>query len=238
MSETIYEPIYVIVIVFVILVFSVTMCVGWRVFRKSHRLVVDPALASIDKEAVQGKLDGVVPLTHPSLLVWQAAQHHPFYQCTRSLSKKESQPGTLTQTSEYKSGSRGGSLPDRLLSGPGQHHHSSAPPATGAGLLGSQSTTGISLLVIRPLEDLMDLRFNRVSVIFCTVLFTKNGQNLGKALVGFKYPLYPIVGTSGPCHVSANFGLQEFRSQSTRCRLWPSRRLPPPTSCLWRTHGR
>ncbi|KAG0749215.1 hypothetical protein G6F57_005611 [Rhizopus arrhizus] len=43
-----------------------------------------------------------------------------------------------------------------------------------------------------------------------TVFFTKNGQNLGKALIGFKYPIYPIIGASGPCQMAANFGLQEF----------------------------
>jgi hypothetical protein len=43
-----------------------------------------------------------------------------------------------------------------------------------------------------------------------TVFFTRNGSNLGKASIGFKYPLYPIIGSIGPCHVSTNFGLQDF----------------------------
>lgn len=43
-----------------------------------------------------------------------------------------------------------------------------------------------------------------------TVFFTQNGQNLGKASIGFKYPLYPIIGSIGPCHVSVNFGYEDF----------------------------
>lgn len=43
-----------------------------------------------------------------------------------------------------------------------------------------------------------------------TVFFTRNGQNLGKASIGFKYPLYPIIGSIGPCHVATNFGIQDF----------------------------
>jgi hypothetical protein len=43
-----------------------------------------------------------------------------------------------------------------------------------------------------------------------TVFFTRNGQNLGKASIGFKYPLYPILGSIGPCHVSVNFGNEDF----------------------------
>lgn len=43
-----------------------------------------------------------------------------------------------------------------------------------------------------------------------TVFFTRNGENLGKASIGFKYPIYPIIGSHGPCHVSTNFGLQDF----------------------------
>lgn len=43
-----------------------------------------------------------------------------------------------------------------------------------------------------------------------TVFFTRNGANLGKASIGFKYPIYPIIGSQGPSHVSANFGLQDF----------------------------
>lgn len=43
-----------------------------------------------------------------------------------------------------------------------------------------------------------------------TVFFTRNGQNLGKASIGFKYPLYPIIGSIGPCHIATNFGIQDF----------------------------
>lgn len=43
-----------------------------------------------------------------------------------------------------------------------------------------------------------------------TVFFTRNGQNLGKASIGFKYPVYPIIGSIGPCNVSVNFGYQDF----------------------------
>lgn len=42
------------------------------------------------------------------------------------------------------------------------------------------------------------------------LFLTKKKKNLGKALIGFKYPIYPIIGASGPCQMAANFGLQEF----------------------------
>ncbi|KAI8360015.1 concanavalin A-like lectin/glucanase domain-containing protein [Blakeslea trispora] len=43
-----------------------------------------------------------------------------------------------------------------------------------------------------------------------TIFFTRNGQNLGKASIGFKYPVFPIIGSVGPCHVSVNFGHEDF----------------------------
>ncbi|OAD08302.1 hypothetical protein MUCCIDRAFT_133684, partial [Mucor lusitanicus CBS 277.49] len=43
-----------------------------------------------------------------------------------------------------------------------------------------------------------------------TVFFTRNGQNLGKASIGFKYPVHPVIGSIGPCNVSVNFGHEDF----------------------------
>ncbi|KAI8986462.1 concanavalin A-like lectin/glucanase domain-containing protein [Pilobolus umbonatus] len=43
-----------------------------------------------------------------------------------------------------------------------------------------------------------------------TVFFTRNGENLGKAIIGFRYPIYPIIGSIGPCHVYVNFGFEDY----------------------------
>ncbi|CAO3613492.1 unnamed protein product [Mucor hiemalis] len=66
-----------------------------------------------------------------------------------------------------------------------------------------------------------------------TVFFTRNGHNLGKASIGFKYPLYPTLGSIGPCHVATNFGIQDFlfsAANSREAAYGPKQGslLPPP----------
>ncbi|KAI8333917.1 concanavalin A-like lectin/glucanase domain-containing protein [Chlamydoabsidia padenii] len=47
-----------------------------------------------------------------------------------------------------------------------------------------------------------------------TVFFTKNGRNLGRAITGFKFPVYPCIGAIGKCKITVNFGQQAFRYDS------------------------
>ncbi|KAI7882845.1 SPRY-domain-containing protein [Lichtheimia hyalospora FSU 10163] len=65
-----------------------------------------------------------------------------------------------------------------------------------------------------------------------TVFFTRNGKNLGKASIGFKFPVYPAIGAAGPCQVAVNFGQQEFLFSPANLReaaLAPKQgTLPPP----------
>ncbi|KAL9537600.1 hypothetical protein MBANPS3_011632 [Mucor bainieri] len=64
-----------------------------------------------------------------------------------------------------------------------------------------------------------------------TVFFTRNGHNLGKASIGFKYPVHPAIGSIGPCHVSVNFGHQDFLFSAANQReaaFAPRRSSAPP----------
>ncbi|KAI9031826.1 concanavalin A-like lectin/glucanase domain-containing protein [Phycomyces nitens] len=65
-----------------------------------------------------------------------------------------------------------------------------------------------------------------------TVFFTRNGKNLGKASIGFKFPCYPSIGSNGPSQVSVNFGQQDFLFAAANIReaaLAPKQdTLPPP----------
>ncbi|KAL1931805.1 hypothetical protein VTP01DRAFT_9949 [Rhizomucor pusillus] len=65
-----------------------------------------------------------------------------------------------------------------------------------------------------------------------TVFFTRNGKNLGKASIGFRFPVYPVVGSNGPCQASVNFGQQDFLFAAANAReaaLAPKQgTLPPP----------
>ncbi|KAI8379199.1 concanavalin A-like lectin/glucanase domain-containing protein, partial [Radiomyces spectabilis] len=67
---------------------------------------------------------------------------------------------------------------------------------------------------------------------FACVFFTHNGQNLGKALIGFKFPVYPAIGARGTCQVSVNFGQQDFLYAAANLReaAFAPRQdaLPPP----------
>ncbi|ORZ19768.1 concanavalin A-like lectin/glucanase domain-containing protein [Absidia repens] len=67
-----------------------------------------------------------------------------------------------------------------------------------------------------------------------TVFFTKNGRNLGRAITGFKFPIYPSIGAIGKTKIMVNFGQQAFRYDSAN--VWQGGLvnnedlpLPPPT---------
>ncbi|KAG2221730.1 hypothetical protein INT45_007136 [Circinella minor] len=65
-----------------------------------------------------------------------------------------------------------------------------------------------------------------------TVFFTRNGKNLGKASIGFKFPVFPVVGAIGPAQVSVNFGEDDYLFAPANLReaaLAPKQgTLPPP----------
>ncbi|SAL97758.1 hypothetical protein [Absidia glauca] len=65
-----------------------------------------------------------------------------------------------------------------------------------------------------------------------TIFFTKNGRNLGRAITGFKFPIYPIVGAIGRSKIAVNFGQQAFRydlANEHHAGLIDELFSPPPT---------
>ncbi|KAG0750048.1 hypothetical protein G6F57_011135 [Rhizopus arrhizus] len=267
MPENLYEPIYAIVIIFVILLFSITACIGLRVFRKSRFLEQEveqeQSTNDIHLEGV-GVIETVDDETIKTVTNWQL-KYPP--NTSQFIDVKNDpmiiEKGVLawqfveadsTQDSEYESnaaimddpytivfcqgqGSIMTNLPvpiqelsywevkvlqlheeDSVAIGfatkpyprwrlPGWHKHSIAYHSNSGAVFISDPTYG------RPYgPPIKEGDVVGVGYLFQsgTVFFTKNGQNLGKALIGFKYPIYPIIGASGPCHVLVNFGLQEF----------------------------
>ncbi|KAG1446163.1 hypothetical protein G6F56_009662 [Rhizopus delemar] len=264
MPENIYEPIYVIVIIFVILLFSITACIGLRVFRKTRHLEQDSEQAPENDIQLMGVIESVDEETVKTVLNWQL-KYPP--NTTQFINVKDDamiiEKGVLAwkfvesdtlQDSEYESnaaimddpysivfcqgqGSIMTNLPvplqelsywevkvlqlheeDSVAVGfathpyprwrlPGWHKHSIAYHSNSGAVFVSDPTFGRPYGPPIKEGDVVGIGYLYQSG---TVFFTKNGQNLGKALIGFKYPIYPIVGASGPCHVLTNFGLQEF----------------------------
>ncbi|KAI8088439.1 concanavalin A-like lectin/glucanase domain-containing protein [Thamnidium elegans] len=90
---------------------------------------------------------------------------------------------------------------------PGWHRHSVAYHSNTGSIFASDPNFGRAYGPAYKQGDVIGVGYLYQSG---TVFFTRNGENLGKASIGFKYPIYPIIGSHGPCHVSTNFGLQDF----------------------------
>ncbi|KAI8880835.1 SPRY-domain-containing protein [Backusella circina FSU 941] len=112
---------------------------------------------------------------------------------------------------------------------PGWHRHSVAYHSRNGAVYASNSVSGRSYGPPFKQGDVIGVGYLYQSG---TVFFTRNGENLGKASIGFKYPLYPIIGSIGPCSVSVNFGLQDFlfsAANSREAAFAPKQgSLPPP----------
>ncbi|PHZ10717.1 uncharacterized protein RHIMIDRAFT_194594, partial [Rhizopus microsporus ATCC 52813] len=91
---------------------------------------------------------------------------------------------------------------------PGWHKHSVAYHSNSGAVFVSDSTYGRPYGPPIKEGDVVGVGYLYQSG---TIFFTQNGKVrclsfTSKALIGFKYPIFPIIGASGPCHVSVNFG--------------------------------
>ncbi|KAG0173536.1 Rsp5p-dependent ubiquitination, sorting of cargo proteins at the multivesicular body [Apophysomyces sp. BC1034] len=112
---------------------------------------------------------------------------------------------------------------------PGWHRHSVAYHSHNGAVYISDSFVGRPYGPPFKQGDVVGVGFlTRTSTVF----FTRNGKNLGKASIGFKFPVYPAVGATGPCQVSVNLGQQEYLFSAANVReaaLAPTQGvLPPP----------
>lgn len=91
---------------------------------------------------------------------------------------------------------------------PGWHRHSVAYHSNSGAVFASDPNFGKAYGPVYKQGDVIGVGYLYQSG---TVFYTRNGQNLGKASIGFKYPsIFPIIGSAGPCHVSTNFGFEDF----------------------------
>ncbi|ORE02077.1 SPRY-domain-containing protein [Rhizopus microsporus var. microsporus] len=291
MPDNPYEPVYAIVIIFVILLFSVTACVGLRVFRKTRFLeqqrqqqqeeegqpVNDIQLVRIAEAADDEAIKTVTNWQQkypPNTTQFIDVKNDPMIIEKGVLAWKFVE-ADMTQDSEYESnaaimddpytivfcqgqGSIMTNLPvpmqelsywevkvlqlheeDSVAIGfatkpyprwrlPGWHKHSVAYHSNSGAVFVSDSTYGRPYGPPIKEGDVVGVGYLYQSG---TIFFTQNGKNLGKALIGFKYPIFPIIGASGPCHVSVNFGLQEFLyvpANQREAAFAPKQGLLPP----------
>ncbi|KAK4510726.1 uncharacterized protein ATC70_005159 [Mucor velutinosus] len=111
---------------------------------------------------------------------------------------------------------------------PGWHRHSIAYHSNSGTVFASDPSFGRSYGPAVKEGDVVGVGYLYQSG---TVFFTRNGQNLGKASIGFKYPVHPVIGSIGPCNVSVNFGHEDFlfgAANQREAAFAPRRTSAPP----------